>query len=99
MKINFKDIFLKILICVFVLSIPLMLCLYAYKARQYTLLSKEIVELEAQQEVLIEENQKLINDIAVLISPENIERAAEEQQMQKAESEDIFRVDMIGDKK
>lgn len=99
MRINFKDIFLKILICIFVLSIPFMLILYAHKARQYTMLANEIAELEAKEEALIEENQKLINDIAVLTSAERIEKlAVDELGMHKAESEDIVRVEMTGEK-
>lgn len=98
-KINFKDIFKKIFICLFVLSIPLMLCLYAIKAREYTMLSKEVAELEEREERLIEENQRLINDIASLTSAERIENmAVEELGMHKAESEDIVRVEMTGEK-
>ena len=99
-KIDFKDIFTKILICIFVLTIPLMLCLYGFKAREYTNLNKELAELESKQEQLILENQKLINDISVLTSAERIEKlATEELGMHKAETEDIVRVEMTGEKK
>ena len=99
-KINFKDIFSKIIICIFVLSIPLMLCLYAMKAREYTELTKNIEELEAKEEKLIQENKKLINDIAILTSAERIEKiAVDELGMHKAESDDIVRVEMTGEKK
>ena len=99
-KTNVKDFFYKILICIFVLSIPLMLCLYAMKAKEYTELTKNIAELEAKEEQLIQENKKLINDIAILTSAERIEEiAVDELGMHKAESDDIVRVEMTGEKK
>ena len=99
-KINFKDIFYKILICILVISIPVMLTLYAYKAKQYTELKKDVTSLEKEQEQLIQENKELINDIAVLTSAERIEKiAVDELNMHKAESDDIVRVEMTGEKK
>ena len=98
-KINFKDIFYKLLVCIFVISIPLMLTLYALKAKQYTELKKEIVNLEKKEEKLIQENKELINDIAVLTSAERIEDiAVDELGMHKAKSDDIVRVEMTGEK-
>ena len=89
-----------ILICLFALSIPVMLGLYAMQAKKYTDLSKEINELEIKQEKLIEENKKLVSDISQLSSAERIERiAVEELGMHKAETEDIVRVEMTGEKK
>ena len=95
-----KDFFKAVLICLFALSIPVMLGLYAMQAKKYTDLSKEIIELEAKQEKLIEENKKLVSDISQLSSAERIERiAVEELGMHKAETEDIVRVEMTGEKK
>ena len=86
--------------CVFVLAIPFVLCLYAAQARRYTALTAEIRELERKQEKLIEENKKLVSDIAVLSSADRIEKiAVEELGMHKAETEDIVRVEMTGEKK
>ncbi len=100
MKSKVRDVLFKILICLLVLSIPTMLCLYAGQAKQYTSLTKEIRELEKKQEKLIEENKKLVSDIAVLSSADRIEKiAVEELGMHKAESEDIVRVEMTGEKK
>lgn len=100
MKSKFKDFMLKLFLCIVVLSIPLMLCLYAAQARQYTNLTKEIKELEKKQEKLIEENKKLVSDIAILSSADRIEQiAVEELGMHKAETEDIVRVEMTGEKK
>ncbi len=95
-----KDFLFKVLICLFVLAIPAMLCVYAVQARQYTILTKEVRELEKKQEKLIEENKKLVSDIAVLSSADRIEKiAVEELGMHKAETEDIVRVEMTGEKK
>jgi len=100
MKRKFKDFFARFFICLIVLTIPLMLCLYAVQARQYSKLNSEIKDLERKQEKLIEENKKLVSDIAVLSSADRIEKiAVEELGMHKAEAEDIVRVEMTGEKK
>ena len=63
-------------------------------------MTREIVELERKQEKLIEENKRLVSDIAVLSSSDRIEKiAVEELGMHKAETEDIVRVEMTGEKK
>jgi len=82
------------------LSVPVMLCIYAIQAHRYTELVKEVKELEVKQESLIEENKRLVSDISVLSSADRIEKmAVEELGMHKAESEDIVRVEMTGEKK
>ena len=99
-KGKIKDFFKAVLICLFALSIPVMLVLYAVQAKKYTDLSKEVIELENKQEKLIEENKKLVSDISQLSSAERIEKiAVEELGMHKAEAEDIVRVEMTGEKK
>ena len=99
-KGKIKDFFKAVLICLFALSIPVMLGLYAVQAKKYTDLSKEVLELESKQEKLIEENKKLVSDISQLSSAERIEKiAVEELGMHKAETEDIVRVEMTGEKK
>ena len=99
-KGKIKDFFKAILICLFALSIPVMLYLYAVQAKKYSDLSKEVLELENKQEKLIEENKKLVSDISQLSSAERIERiAVEELGMHKAQAEDIVRVEMTGEKK
>lgn len=100
MKAVVKDFFSKLLLCLVVLSIPAMLCLYAVQAKKYTTLTQEVRDLEKKQEKLIEENKKLVSDIAVLSSADRIEKiAVEELGMHKAETEDIVRVEMTGEKK
>ncbi len=100
MKHGIKDFIVKFFFCLFVLAIPGILCLYAVQARRYTALTSEIRELEKKQEKLIEENKKLVSDIAVLSSADRIEKiAVEELGMHKAETEDIVRVEMTGERK
>lgn len=100
MKKGFGDFFKKVLFSLLVLAIPLMLCLYAFQAKKYTELTKEIIELEKNQEKLIEENKQLVNSISVLSSADRIEKiATEELGMHKAETEDIVRVEMTGEKR
>ena len=100
MKAVVKDFFSKLLLCLVVLSIPAMLCLYDVQEKKYTTLTQEVRDLEKKQEKLIEENKKLVSDIAVLSSADRIEKiAVEELGMHKAETEDIVRVEMTGEKK
>ena len=88
------------LIIIFAVIIPALLCLYAFQAKRYTDLTKEIKELESKQERLIEDNKKLVGEISILSSAERIEQiAVDELGMHKAESDDIIRVEMTGEKK
>ena len=58
------------------------------------------IHFEEAMAELIEENKKLVSDIAVLSSADRIEKiAVEELGMHKAETEDIVRVEMTGEKK
>ena len=99
-KLKIKDFFKVIALCIFAASIPALLALYAVQAKKYTDLTKEVAELEVKQEKLIEENKKLVSDISQLSSAERIERiAVEELGMHKAETEEIVRVEMTGEKK
>ena len=99
-KTKFKKGIQVFLIIIFAASIPMLLCLYAFQAKRYTDLTKEIKELEAKQERLIEDNKKLVGEISILSSAERIEQiAVDELGMHKAESDDIIRVEMTGEKK
>ena len=99
-KVNVKNIFIRIGICLFVLLIPFMLFLYGFQAKRYSKLKIEIKALEQKQEKLIEENKKIVNEISILSSADRIEKiAVEELGMHKAHAEDIVRVEMTGEKK
>jgi cell division protein FtsL len=100
MKSKVKSFFIGLGISLFALSIPGLLFAYTYQAHRYTKLQKEVKELEKTQETLIEENKRLVSDISVLSSADRIEKiAVEELGMHKAETEDIVRVDMSGERK
>lgn len=100
MKKGFKQFLKNLFISLIVLSIPTLLCFYGFQAKKYTDLTKEISELEKNQEKLIEENKKLVNEISILSSADRIERiATEELGMHKAETEDIVRVEMTGERR
>lgn len=89
-----------IFVCLFAVSIPLLLGLYAFQTKKYTDLVNEILRLENEQIELIEENKRLVSEISILSSAERIEKlATEELGMHKADSEDIVRVEMTGEKK
>ena len=99
-KASVKNVFLKIAVCVFVLLIPCMLFMYGFQAKRYSKLRLEIKALEKKQEMLIEENKKIVNEISILSSADRIEKmAVEELGMHKAQADDIVRVEMTGEKK
>ncbi len=100
MKRKIKSFLKTFFVILIVAAIPSLLFLYALQSRKYTDLTKEVEQLEQKQEKLIEENKKLVSDISILTSAERIEKIAEEELgMHKAESEDIVRVEMTGEKK
>ncbi|MCQ2592202.1 MAG: cell division protein FtsL [Treponema sp.] len=99
-KVQIKKVLITILFLIIAALIPVMLFLYAFQAKRYTDLTKEILSMEQKQEKLIEENKKLVSEISLLSSAERIEKiATEELGMHKAESDDIIRVEITGEKK
>lgn len=99
MRVLKKELLSKILTCVLAISIPLLLLILGIQAKNYADRSKEVADLEKKQEQLVEENKKLISDISLLSSTDRIEKiATEELGMHKAETSDIVRVQMAGEK-
>lgn len=99
-KLKKRNVINVILIVIFTISIPSLLVLYALQAKRYTDLEKNIRDLEQKQIQLIEENKKIVSEISVLSSSDRIEQyAVEELGMHKAESEEIVRVEMTGERK
>ncbi|MDY2843540.1 MAG: cell division protein FtsL [Treponema sp.] len=85
----------KLLAYVAAILIPALLILDAVQSKRYAKLQKELAELEAKQQELVENNKKLISDISMLSSSDRIENLAEnELGMHKAKSEDIVRVEI-----
>lgn len=100
MKSTVKSFFLGACTGILALSIPGMLWFYTYKSHEYARLRDEINKLEKKEENLIEENKRLVSDISVLSSAGRIEKiATEELGMHKAETEDIVRVEITGERK
>ena len=95
MMIDFSGAARLLLVCLFALSVPALLVVDGIHARRYTDLKRQVEELEKKQQLLIEENKKLITDISLLSSSERIEALArDELGMREAESEEIVRVEM-----
>lgn len=99
MKEQTKRTWLSVFSVLLAVAIPMVLILYGLQTKKSIDLEREIAELEKKQEILIEENKKLVSDISILSSSTRIEKiAVEELGMHKAESADIVRVDMTGKK-
>lgn len=85
----------RVAVCVVAALIPLMLIFGAMIAGKYESLEAEVRMLEAKQEELVESNKKLVSDISILSSADEIERrAVAELGMRKAEKDDIVRVEI-----
>jgi cell division protein FtsL len=99
LKAGIKRFFSVLSICVLAASIPTLYFLYSMHSKKCNDLRREIARLEKEQEKLIEDNKRLVADISELAKPERIEQIAiEELGMHKAESEDVVRVEMSGEK-
>jgi len=81
------------LLYTFILSVPAFLGLAAWQSSRYGDLERELKKLEKTQEEWIENNKRLIANIAVLSSPERIERiAVNELGLQKKQPEDVLQI-------
>lgn len=79
--------------CTLAVAIPAVLAINAMQTRRYESLSDEVAALEKKQEMLIEENKRLVTDISLLSSSPRIEKiATEELMMHRAQSDEIIRV-------
>ncbi|MDR1031171.1 MAG: septum formation initiator family protein [Treponema sp.] len=65
-----------VILYIIALTIPLLLGLSAWQSSRYAALERQVEQLEADQEAWIENNKNLIAGIAVLSSPERIEKIA-----------------------
>lgn len=100
MKLKSREFWTRVLCCLMAAAVPAVLGLYAVQTKKYTDLEREVLELERKQQKLVEENKKLVSDISILSSADRIEKiAVEDMGMHKAESDDIVRVEMTGEKK
>ncbi|MDR0561188.1 MAG: septum formation initiator family protein [Spirochaetaceae bacterium] len=82
-----------ILLYFFALTIPFLLGVTAWQSSRYAALEREVKRLEDEQEVWIESNKRLIAGIAVLSSPERIEKIAKEELgLSKIRPEDVLQI-------
>jgi cell division protein FtsL len=76
-----------------IISIPLFLALTVWQSVRYNALRQEVNRLEEAQADWVESNKRLIAGIAVLSSPERIERIAEKDlDLRKIRPEDVLQV-------
>jgi cell division protein FtsL len=83
----------KIIMLIFVCTIPVVLFFSSVQAYNYIKLENEIGELETLQKEWIEKNKKLIASIEVLRTPKRIEKIAQEDlELKKIDKERIRKV-------
>ncbi len=68
----------KILILLLVATVPVLLSLEVWQVFRYRKLSRETLELEAQQKDWLEKNKKVLANISLFSSPERIEKLSRE---------------------
>jgi cell division protein FtsL len=89
----------KVLVYFFVLTIPLALCFATWQSERYGVLKTEIKTLGLRQEELVENNRRLIAEIAVLSSSSRIERVAKSDLgLLKKRPEDVMEVTIRNDR-
>ncbi len=94
-----KEFAQSFLICMVALCIPALLIVNTLQSRRYAELVMETEMIEKKQYEIIESNKRLIASISILASPERIETLARDTlHMQKADPEDIVRVEVTGTK-
>ena len=82
-----------ILLYLFVLTIPIFLGTSAWQSVRYTNLERQTRALEADQERLVENNKRLIADIATITSSERIETIARyELSLEKIRPENVLQI-------
>jgi cell division protein FtsL len=77
----------------FVITIPLFLGMIAWQSARYSDLERQTRRLEADQEKWVEQNKRLIADIAVLTTLEKVERiAVNDLKLSKIRPENVLQV-------
>lgn len=85
----------KFLAVLMTIAIPLMLILTVLQSARYISLQNVLRDYQEKEEELISGNAKKISAIAILTSPERIEKIAEEDlEMRKAKPSEIIRVSL-----
>ena len=73
----------RVLLYIWVITIPLFFALNAWQSARYFQLSEEVERLEKVQGDQIEQNKRLVAGIAVLSSAERIEKIAKDELLLK----------------
>jgi len=82
-----------------VITIPLFLGLCVFQSNRYNSLKLELDRLEKVQTERVEQNKRIITDIAIYSSPERIERIARnELNLYKIRPEDVLQIRVEGGK-
>lgn len=83
----------KILMGFMTIAIPVLLLITVLQSSRYTRLKNELEDYREKEDELISNNSKKISAIAILTSPERIEKiAVEDLEMRKALPSEIMRV-------
>jgi len=83
----------RLLLYVWVITIPLFFALNAWQSARYYQLSEEVRRLEKVQKDQLEQNKRLIAGIAVLSSTERIDKIArDELKLQKKHPSEIMQI-------
>mgnify|MGYP000886241092 FL=1 len=83
----------RLLLYVWVITIPLFFALNAWQSVRYYRLSEEVSRLERAQRDQLEQNKRLIAGIAVLSNTERISKIArDELQLQKKSPKEIMQI-------
>ncbi|MDR0597273.1 MAG: cell division protein FtsL [Treponema sp.] len=86
-----------VLLYALALTLPLFLGVSVRQSRKYAALQREVRSLEVIQEEWVESNKRLIAGIALLSSPDRIERiAAEELGLTRKPPEEILQIRIEG---
>lgn len=88
----------KILMGFMTIAIPVLLLITVLQSSRYTRLKNELEDYREKEDELISNNSKKISAIAILTSPERIEKiAVEDLEMRKALPSEIMRVALKSD--
>jgi len=83
----------RVFIVLLALTVPCLLFAVAWQACQYSTLLNHAEKLEEEQKVWMQENKKIVTGIAVLESPERIEKVIKELlSVKKLQPEDILKI-------
>ncbi|MDR1748883.1 MAG: cell division protein FtsL [Spirochaetaceae bacterium] len=84
-----------VLVYLFAACIPLLLMFDVYQSKRFTLLERDVRDIENRQVELVESNKKLLSGISVLSNPDRIEKIAlESLHMRRALPSEILRIEI-----